>query len=233
MLNHSSTIDKCSIHIKDKLQGELNKLVTQDVLQKVEHHTDWCSSLAYSTKKDRSLRIFLDPQKLNASLKRCPHKIPTVEELNPKFTNAKIFSKQDTGPYICMKSHKSWQRSTFGRYCWKRLPFGLSVSQNLFQAKMDQIMEGLQGVDSIADDIVIYRKGEEEHNRNLTALMEWAAEAGMVFNSDKCVIKQNNISFFGNLYTDSGIKPDPAKIRIFRKCQHHRTKMNCTDSWEC
>lgn len=107
MLNHSSTIDKCSIHIKDKLQGELNKLVTQDVLQKVEHHTDWCSSLAYSTKKDRSLRIFLDPQKLNASLKRCPHKIPTVEELNPKFTNAKIFSKQDTGPYICMKSHKS------------------------------------------------------------------------------------------------------------------------------
>lgn len=46
------------------------------------------------------------------------------------------------------------------------------MSQNLFQAKMDQIMEGLQGVDSIADDIVIYRKGEEEHNRNLTALME-------------------------------------------------------------
>lgn len=37
----------------------------------------------------------LDPQKLNASLKRCPHKIPTLEELNPMFANAKMFSKLD------------------------------------------------------------------------------------------------------------------------------------------
>lgn len=70
----------------------------------------------------------------------------------------------------------------------------LSVSQDLFQAKMDQILEGLHGVASVADDIVVYGKDEEEHNRNLTALMEQAAEAGMVFNSDKCTIKQNNIS---------------------------------------
>ncbi len=84
---------KCNIHIKDKLQNELNKLVNQGVLRKVEEHMDWCSNLAFSMKKDGSLRICLDPQKLNASLKRCPHKIPTLEELNPKFANAKVFSK--------------------------------------------------------------------------------------------------------------------------------------------
>lgn len=78
---------KCNIHIKDKLQAELNKLVKQDVIRKVDEHTDWCSSLAYSTKKVISLRICPDPKKLNASLKRCPHKIPTVEELNPMFAN--------------------------------------------------------------------------------------------------------------------------------------------------
>ena len=86
---------KCSIHLKDKLQEELNKLIEQDVLQKAEQHTDWCSRLAYSTKKDGSLRICLDPQKLSSSLKRCPHKIQTVEEVTPKFANAKIFSKPD------------------------------------------------------------------------------------------------------------------------------------------
>ncbi|KAL6486114.1 hypothetical protein MHYP_G00055060 [Metynnis hypsauchen] len=214
---------KCSIHIKDKLQGELNKLVEQDVLRKVEHHTDWCSSLAYSTKKDGSLRMCLDPQKLNASLKRCPHKIPTVEELNPKFANAKIFSKLDAkAGYWSIHLDKESQilttfRTTFGRYCWKRLPFGLSMSQDLFQAKMDQILEGLEGVVSIADDIVICGRNAEEHDRNLTKLMERAAEAGMVFNSDKCMIKQNSVSFFGNLYTDSGIKPDPEKIRDIQK----------------
>lgn len=161
----------------------------------------------------------LDLQKLNASLKRCSHKIPSVEELNPRFANAKIFSKLDTkaGYWSIHLDEESQIMTTFhtpfGRYCWKRWPFGLSVSQDLFQAKMDQILEGLHGVASIADDIVVYGKDEEEHDRNLTALMERAAEAGMVVNSDKCIIKQNNISFFGNMYTDSGIKPDPAKIR--------------------
>ncbi|KAL2083766.1 hypothetical protein ACEWY4_021539 [Coilia grayii] len=82
---------------------------------------------------------------------------------------------------------------------------------------MDQILKGLQGVASIADDIVIYGKDKEEHDRNLTALMEQAAEAGTVFNSDKWIIKQNHVSFFGNLYTDSGIKPDPTKIRDIQK----------------
>lgn len=70
-------------------------MVEQGVIRKVEEHTDWCSSLTYSTKKDGSLRICLDPQKLNASLRRCPHKILTVEELNPEFAKAKIFSKLD------------------------------------------------------------------------------------------------------------------------------------------
>ncbi|KAL0148840.1 hypothetical protein M9458_055849 [Cirrhinus mrigala] len=152
---------KCSIHIKDKLHNELNKLVNQGVLRKVEEHTDWCSSLAFSTKKDGSLRICLDPQKLNASLKRCPRKIPTLEELNPKFANAKVFSKLDAkAGYWSIHLDEESQilttfRTPFGRYCWRRLPFGLSVSQDLFQAKMDQILEGLHGVISIADDVAI------------------------------------------------------------------------------
>ncbi len=217
----------CSIHIKDKLQNELNKLVNQGVLRKVEEHTDWCSSLAFSTKKDGSLRICLDPQKLNASLKRCPHKIPTLEELNPKFANAKVFSKLDAKAgywSIHLDEESSRFRTPFGRYCWRRLPFGLSVSQDLFQAKMDQILEGLQGVISIADDVAVCGVDEEDHDRNLISLMERAAETGLVFNSDKCIIKQQSISFFGNLYTDKGIRPDPAKVQDIQKMPAPQSK---------
>lgn len=221
---------KCSIHIKDKLKAELDKMVGQGVIRKVEEHTDWCSSLTYVTKKDGSLRICLNPQKLNASLRRCPHKIPTVEELNPEFAKAKIFSKLDAkAGYWSIHLHEDSQPLTtfqtpFGGYCWKCLPFGLSISQDLFQAKMDQILEGLRGVVSIADDIAVYGENEEEHDRNLINLMERAAEAGVVFNSEKCMIKQSSISFFGNLYTDKGIRPDPAKIRDIQKMPTPRNK---------
>ena len=67
----------------------------QGVTRKVSEHTDWCSSLAYSVKKDGSLRICIDPQKLNQALKRSPHKVPTLEELNPQFAGSTVFSKLD------------------------------------------------------------------------------------------------------------------------------------------
>ena len=41
---------KCPIHIKDELKLEIDNLVIQGVIRKVEEHTDWCSSLAFSTK---------------------------------------------------------------------------------------------------------------------------------------------------------------------------------------
>ena len=63
---------KCSIHMKEKLKQELQTMVTQGVIRKVDEHTDWCSSLAYSTKKDGSIRVCIDPQRLNAALRRCP-----------------------------------------------------------------------------------------------------------------------------------------------------------------
>lgn len=45
-----------------------------------------------------------------------------------------------------------------------------------------------------------------------------------MFNSEKCAIKQKSISFFGNLYTENGIKPDFAKIRDIQKMPAPQSK---------
>ena len=80
---------KCSIHLKAKLKCELKKMEKQGVIRKVSEHTDWCSSLAYSVKKKK------DPQKLNQAPKRCPHKVPTLTELNRQFEGSTVISKLD------------------------------------------------------------------------------------------------------------------------------------------
>ena len=77
---------------------------------------------------------------------------------------------------------------------------------------MDEILEDLPGVVGITDDVCVHGKDEEEHDRNLKALMDRAKETGLVFNSDKCTIRQPEISFFGNIYSKDGIRPDPAKV---------------------
>ena len=209
---------KCSVHIRAKLKTEIDKMEDQGVIRKVQHHTDWCSSLTTSMKKDGSLRLCLDPKRLNNALRRCPHKIPTLEELNPEFSGAQFFSKLDakSGYWAVHIEKKSKElttfRTPFSRYCFQRLPFGLSVSQDIFQERMDHIIAQVPGCVGIADDIAIFGRTEAEHDHNLRQLMETARREGLVFNSQKCEIKTDHIEFFGSVYTANGIRPDPKKV---------------------
>ena len=214
---------KCSIHMREKIKAELDSMENKGIIRKVNEHTDWCSNVVFVTKKDKSLRVCLDPKNLNENLKRCPHKIPTVEEINPLFSGAKYFSKLDAkAGYWSVKLDNESQllttfRSPLGqRYCFLRLPFGLNVSQDDFQRKMDEILENLPGVAGIADDVCVTGTSEEDHDQNLLRLMHRAEEKGLVFNSEKCAIKQTEISFFGNLYTQDGVEPDPKKVKDIR-----------------
>ena len=56
------------------------------------------------------------------------------------------------------------------------MPMGAKCSQDAFQIKMDEILEGLNGIIAIHDDITIFGKTEEEHDRNLIAFMDRAAK---------------------------------------------------------
>ena len=90
-------------------------MANKNIIAEVEGNTEWCSSLAYTVKKDQSLRICLDPQKLNKALKRFPHKILTIVEITPSFTKAKVFTKLDAkaGYWACKVAPESQELLTF------------------------------------------------------------------------------------------------------------------------
>jgi len=210
---------RAPIQLRDKIKQELERMVKLDVITPVSEPTDWVSSITYVTKRDGSLRICLDPADLNRALKRGQHHIPTTEELTHKLSGATIFSKLDAKcGYWSVQLHPESQPLTtfntpFGRYCFQRLPFGLNVSQDIFQSMMDVALEGLSGVISIADDICVFGKNEDDHDRNLHALMKRAQERNMVFNPNKLNVKCLEIQFFGHIYDKDGIRPDAAKVQ--------------------
>ena len=109
--------------------------------------------------------------------------------------------------------------SPFGRYCFLRMPFGLVMSQDVFQHKMDQILEKCPGTISIADDIAVCGETEAEHDQNLHNVMEIARQHGLVFNSEKCEIKVPQIKFFGMIYDKDGVHPDPEKVKVIKEKQ--------------
>ena len=85
------------------------------------------------------------------------------------------------------------------------MPHGSIDSQDAFQAKMDQILEGLEEVVSIADDIVVHGVIEEQYDDNMRKLMERAHGNGLIFNPDKCSLEAEPIIFFGCLYDKNGM----------------------------
>ena len=92
------------------------------------------------------------------------------------------------------------------------MQFGLKMSQDVFQAKIDQTFEGYEGVVGIADDIVVYGKTEEEHDQHLHDMMARCKDTGLKLNPDKCKIKQKKIKFYGIICSEEDVQPDPDKV---------------------
>ena len=117
--------------LQEKLRKTLNDLVNKKVITPVVTPTDWVSSLVITEKKNKELRLYLDPKDLNKSIKRSHYPLPTFEEIVPDLKEAKVFSTFDArnGFWQIKLSEKSSHYTTFntpfGRYRWLRLPFGV------------------------------------------------------------------------------------------------------------
>ena len=132
--------------LRDSLKGELDKLVEQEIVAKVEQPTDWVNSFVCTTKPSGGVRLCLDPKDLNRAIKRPHHFTPTFEDILPKLNNAKFFSILDarSGYWNIKLDDESSYYTTFntpyGRYRFLRLPFGLVCAQDVFQRKVDETL---------------------------------------------------------------------------------------------
>jgi hypothetical protein len=170
--------------LKEKYKEELDRLEKLGVLATVDEPTPWVSSVVIATKKSGALRICIDPRPLNKALKRETYHLPVLDDLMPDLARAKVFSSVDltAGYWHCVLDEESSLLATFatpfGRYRWKRLPFGLSASSEIFQKRVNQALEGLNGILNITDDILVYgvgdtdKEAQQDHDRNLEALLQ-------------------------------------------------------------
>ncbi|UYV77603.1 K02A2.6-like, partial [Cordylochernes scorpioides] len=124
--------------------------------------SSWISNLVLVKKKNK-LRVCLDPRDLNKVIKRPHFQIPTIDEILPSLNNAKIFTVIDAkdGFWQVKLDSQSSDLTTFwtpfGRYKWLRMPFGISAAPEEFQRRLHEVIEG---VEVIADDILIVCQGD-------------------------------------------------------------------------
>ena len=226
------------VHLQDAFHEEVERLVKIDVLEKVTEPTEWVNSFVivekvidssnahspnHSIKK--SIRLCIDPKDLNEALEREPYYSRSIDELISMFAGAKVFTIVDMDKgYWQVVLHPESRKLTcmafdIGRYQFKRLPMGSKVASDIFQRMLDSVYIGLPGVTGIADDMVIFGRNEEEHDRNLILFLETTRKNGLVLNKKKLQFKKEEVSFFGHRWNSTGISPDPKKTESILKMQ--------------
>ena len=198
-------------------------MVWQGIITKQTEPTPWVSSLKYPKKANSKLRICLDPKDLNKAIIHENHKAPTLKEIVHVLTGATRFSKVD-GNKAFFGMHLSEEASLLTmfnthlrRYRFLHVPFGLKMSQDIFQMRMDDIVAQCPSVLAIHDDVFIYGKDDRDHDVNIINLFNVAQKEGLVFNSKKCAIKQESVTFFGGVFSAEGYSPNPEKIQGISK----------------
>ena len=175
-------------------------MVGIDVIKKQEEATPWVSNVLCTPKPNGEIRICLNPKPLNKAVKRPHHYAPTMEDIVQKLHGCKYFSALDqSSGYWNIEVHPDSVHlltfnTPFGRYAYKRLPFGLVSSQDVFQRAVDETFSDIPDVYCIADDVLIAAKTREEHDLAVNRIIQRCRDSGFRLNPKKAKILLEEIN---------------------------------------
>ena len=118
------------------------------VISPAEEPTEWCAGMVVAQKANGSGRICVDLSRLNESVCRERHPLPQVLAPCMQLTGAKLFSKLDANvncgfwqldPIITESALLRTFITPFGRFCFHRLPFGITSAPEHFQKSVDAL----------------------------------------------------------------------------------------------
>ena len=100
-----------------------------------------------------------------------------------------------------------------GLFRYKRLSFGVNSAPEKYQQIVRQAVSDINGVQNIADDLIVHGKNNEEHDRNLHRVLQRLEEKNLTLNPQKCQFRMDKVVFMGVLVSKYGIGPTEAKVR--------------------
>ena len=167
-------------------------------------------------------RLGLRNRSLNKAIVRERHIIPTIDDVLSDLNGCKVFSKIDLnqGYHQILLHPDSRLLTTFsthiGLYRYKRLNFGLSCAAEIFQKKVSDAIHGIPCVKNISDDIYIGGIDNETHDRHLRQVFRKLHENGLTINLPKCQFRVSTMLFFGHVFSEKGMSPDPRKVEALQ-----------------
>ena len=132
------------------------------------------------------------------------HRAFSMFEIKDAFQKIKLTNKAS----LLTTMHSSWRR-----YRWTRLPFGISSAPEEYQRRLLDILCGMEVVVNIANDIIVVGRGEcladahVDYDSTVLELLKRLSQHSVKLNPDNIKFKTCTAPFMGHLLSPEGLKP--------------------------
>nr|GFC53092.1 putative reverse transcriptase domain-containing protein [Tanacetum cinerariifolium] len=180
----------------------------------------WGAPVLFVKKKDGSFRMCIDYQELNKLTVKNRYPLPRIDDLFDQLQGSSVYSKIDLrSGYHQLRVReedipKTAFRIRYGHYEFQVMPFGLTNAPTVFMDLLNRVCKPYLNkfVIVFIDDILIYSKGEKEHEEHLRQILELLKKEELYAKFFKCEFWIPKVPFLGHMIDSQGIYVDPAKI---------------------
>ena len=184
----------------------------------------WGAPMFLVDKPDGSKRMVIDYRALNTATIRNRYPLPRVDELFDQLQGARYFSKIDlrTGYWQILMAADAVEKTAFtsrhGHYEWLVLPMGLTNAPAEFMRLMETTFaeELNKFILVFLDDILIYSKTLEEHEKHLRVALERLRARGLHAKISKCSFFRQEVEFLGHYVGRAGVRMVEGKVEAVR-----------------
>lgn len=173
--------------------------------------------MLFVKKKDGTLRLCIDYREINKITVRNRYPLPRIDDLFDQLRGASVFSKIDLrfGYHQLRITEedipKTAFRTRYGHFEFVVMPFGLTNAPAAFMDLMQRYFKPYldQFVVIFIDDILIYSKSHEEHEKHLREALGVLRKNKLYAKLRKCEFWLEKVQFLGHVISREGISVDP------------------------
>ncbi|VDP88861.1 unnamed protein product [Echinostoma caproni] len=214
---------------RDGVLQVLEKMERDGIITRVISST-WATPIVIAIKSDgKSPRICGDYRlTLNPRLRKCVTTTMEPEDFMKALHGSTCFSKIDLAdaylqiPLAPTCRHFTTINTPWGLYQYNFLPFGLHKSSGIFQAAIDEVIRGLDGVLAYQDDVIVFGTTKAERDDRLLKLLERFAQKNVSIRASKCMFSSPELEFLGFTVDAKGYRPDPSRFRPLTELESPR-----------
>nr|GEV45604.1 putative reverse transcriptase domain-containing protein [Tanacetum cinerariifolium] len=175
--------------------------------------SSWGEPVLFVKKKDGSFRMCIDYRELNKLTVKNRYPLPRIDDLFDQLQGSSVYSKIDlrTGYHqlrireedIPITTVTTW----YGHYEFRVMPFGLTNASAVFMDLMNRVCKPYldKFVIVFIDDILIYSKDKEEHEKHLKTILELLKREQLYAKFLKCDFWLESVQFLGHVIDSEGV----------------------------